>query len=67
MDHVRESKKPLIITERSLPTAVLIDLDEFEDLLSSKDADFKKSIMHAREQYKKGNVYSMDDVFGDII
>ena len=37
MDHVRRSKSPLIITERDVPTAILIDIDEYEDMLSGKD------------------------------
>mgnify|MGYP000435057624 CR=1 FL=1 len=29
MDHVKKSKKPLIITDRDVPSAILIDIDEF--------------------------------------
>ncbi len=67
LDHIKTSKNPLIITERDVPTAVLIDIDEFEDLLSSKNKDFIASIKKAREQYKKGNVFDMNDVFADVI
>jgi prevent-host-death family protein len=67
MDHVKESKQPLMITERAVPTAVLIDIDEFEDLLSAKDKGFLASIKRARKEYAKGNVVSMNELFEDIV
>lgn len=67
MDHVKSSKKPLVITERDIPSAVLIDIDEYEDLLSGKDKEFVASIKRARAEYKKGQVFDMTDVFADVI
>lgn len=67
MDHVRRSKKPLIITERDVPTAILIDIDEYEDMLSGKDKEYLKSINQARTQYVKGDVLDISDVFADVI
>ncbi len=67
MDHVRRSKKPLIITERDVPTAILIDIDEYEDMLSGKDKGYLKSINQARTQYVKGDVLDISDVFADVI
>lgn len=67
MDHIKKSKRPLVITERDIPTAVLIDIDEFEDILSGKDKEFLASIKKARTQYAKGNVIDMSDVFADVI
>lgn len=67
MDHVRRSKSPLIITERDVPTAILIDIDEYEDMLSGKDKEYLKSIKQARVQYTKGDVFDMSDVFADVI
>lgn len=66
MDHVKESKKPLIVTERGIPTTVLIDIDEFEDYLTAKDKEFLKSIKKARVQYTKGDIFNMTDVFAGI-
>lgn len=34
-----------------------------EDLLAAASPDYLKSIEEAREDYKKGRVYSHDDVF----
>ncbi len=67
MDHVKKSKKPLIITDRDVPSAILIDIDEYEDLLSGKDKEYLLSIKTARLQYKKGSVLNMTDVFADVI
>jgi PHD/YefM family antitoxin component YafN of YafNO toxin-antitoxin module len=58
---------PLVITERAIPTAVLIDIDEFEDMLSSKDKVFLASIKAARKQHEKGSLISMNELFEDII
>ncbi len=66
MDHVKISKKPLIVTERGVPTTVLIDIDEFEDYLNAKDKKFLASIRKARTQYAKGNIFDMADVFAGI-
>ena len=67
MEHVKQSKKPLVITERAIPTAVLMDIDEFEDLLSAKDKEFMASIKAARKEYAKGDVVNMHDLFADIV
>jgi|GEM_PF-1783096 len=67
MDHVRSSKMPLVITERAIPTAVLIDIDEFEDMLSSKDKVFLASIKAARRSYAEGAVVDMHKLFEDIV
>ena len=67
MDHVKKSKAPLIITEHDVPTAVLIDIDEYEDSLNAKDKIFLKSIQNARNSYEKSDVFGLDDVFADVI
>jgi len=64
--YVRESKRPLVVTERGVPTSVLVDIDEFEDCLETKDKNFLSSIKKARKQRESGSVFSMDDVFGSI-
>ena len=40
--------------------------DLFEDLLSLTDSDYLESIKKAREEYKKGDVLSHDQVFGEL-
>jgi prevent-host-death family protein len=65
MAHVKKSKSPLIVTERNIPVAILVDIDEYEDSLSLKDKTFLASIKRARAEYKKGSV--IVDVFADVI
>jgi prevent-host-death family protein len=64
--YVRKSKKPLIITERGVPTTVLVDIDEYEDYLESRNNEYVASVKKSREQIKKGEVFTIDEVFGSI-
>ena len=64
--YVRESKKPLIITERGIATSVLVDIDEYEENIESKDSSFLSSIKKARAEKTAGKIYTMNDVFGSI-
>jgi prevent-host-death family protein len=66
LDHVKRSKKPLIITERGVATTALVDIDEFEDYLMSIDKDFVASVKEAKAQMLAGNVRTFEDVFGDL-
>ena len=67
MRYVREDKQPLVITERGVPTSVLVDIDEFEDYLESRDGDFVRSIKQARDEKNRGELFGVEDVFGSIV
>jgi len=41
----------------------IFDIDEFEDWLELNNPKYLASIKEAREQYKKGEVYSFEEVF----
>lgn len=66
LGHVKKTKKPLIITERGIPTSVLVSIDEYEDYLSAHDPEFVSSIKAARAEYAKGSNFSFTDVFGKV-
>ena len=66
LGHVKKTKEPLVITERGVPTSVLVSIDEYEDYLSARDPKFVASIKAARKEYKDGKVYSFNDVFGNV-
>ena len=66
LGHVKKTKTPLIITERGIPTSVLVSIDEYEDYLSAHDPKLVASIKAARGEYKKGAVFSFTDVFGKL-
>lgn len=66
LSHVKKHKSPLLITDRDIPTAILVDVDEYEDFLTAKDKNFIKSITKARSQYIQGDVFKLSDVFGSL-
>ncbi len=67
LDHVKNSKQPLIITERGVATTALVDIDEFEDYLMSIDKDFMKGLRESVQQMKRGEVRSLEELFSDIL
>ncbi|MEY3784326.1 MAG: Antitoxin Phd YefM, type toxin-antitoxin system [Candidatus Parcubacteria bacterium] len=67
LSHVKGTKQPLIITERGVPTSVLMDIDEYEDYLMMQDVDLLADVKAARQEYKDGKIHSFKDVFGDIV
>ena len=66
LGHVKKTKQPLIITERGVPTSVLIDIDEFEDYLMMQDKKSLAELKQSEKEYKEGKVHTLEDVFGDI-
>jgi len=56
----------VIVTRRGKKERAIIDIDKLEDLLAASDPAYLQSIREAREQYKKGDVYSFEDVFGNV-
>jgi prevent-host-death family protein len=67
LDHVKSSKKPLIITERGVPTTALVDIDELEDYLMFQDKEFMKGLRESIAQMERGEVRSFEEVFSDIL
>lgn len=45
---------------------VIIDDEILEDLLLLQDTEYLQSIATSREELKRGEVYSFDEVFGDV-
>ena len=56
----------LIITRRGKKERAIVDIDKYEDLLAASDPGYLASIKKAREQYKKGEVISFSDAFGNL-
>jgi len=46
---------------------VIIDDEILEDLLLLQDEEYLKGIAKAREEAKNGEVYTFDEVFGDVL
>ena len=46
---------------------VIIDDDLLEDLLLLNDSEYIAAISKARDEVKNGDVYSFNEVFGDVL
>lgn len=66
LNEVSGSKDFLLVAKKGKITSALVNIDLFEDLLALSNKDYLKSIKEAREDYKKGNVFSHEQVFGEI-
>ncbi len=56
----------LVVTRRGKPEKAIIDLDKLEDLLAANDTEYLASIAKARAEVARGEVFSMEDVFGNL-
>ena len=56
----------LIVKRRGKDQVAIVDIDLFEDYLATQNPEYLKSIAEARAQYKRGEVFTMEEVFGDI-
>jgi PHD/YefM family antitoxin component YafN of YafNO toxin-antitoxin module len=63
---INKTKDYMVVLGRGKPKAVLVNLDLFEDLLDKNDRKYLASIKEAREQIKRGEAYTHDEVFGEI-
>lgn len=63
---VARKKDYLLVAKKGKITSALVDIDLFEDLLDLANKEFKASIKKARKEYEKGDVFTHEQVFGDI-
>lgn len=56
IQHVKKTKRPLVLTQRGKSSAVLIDVAEYEELLYN--AELQRDIKLAEEQIEKGMLVS---------
>lgn len=61
-----EKKDYVLIAKKGKITSAIVNIDLFEDLLALASKDYVKSIKKAREEYKKGNILTHQQVFGDL-
>ena len=66
INEVSKKKDYLLVTKRGQITSALVNIDLFEDLLALTNNEYLKSIEKAREEHKKGDVFTHDEVFGEI-
>lgn len=61
-----EKKKYLLVAKRGRITSALVNIDLFEDLLALVNKKYTSSIKKAREEYRKGDVFTHKQVFGEV-
>jgi len=66
LNEVSKNKEFLLVAKKGKITSALVNIDLFEDLLALSNKEYLRSIKEAREDYKKGNIFSHDQVFGNI-
>jgi len=66
LKEVEKKKKFLLVARRGVITSALVNLDLFEDLLELADSKYLISIKKAREEYKKGDIFTHADAFGTV-
>lgn len=66
LEEVAKKRKYLLVTKKGNPVSALVNLDFFEDLLALSSPKYLKNIKQAREQYKKGEYYTHEEVFGKL-
>ena len=67
-DAINEATKKnyLLVAKRGKIISALVDIDLFEDLIALTNKKYLASIKKAREEYKKGDVFSHEQVFGEV-
>lgn len=67
-DSLKEALKRdyLLVAKRGKIISALVNIDLFEDLLALKNKKYLASIKKAREEYRRGQVFTHEQVFGEI-
>jgi|SRR3989338_3496850 len=66
LKEITAKKDYLLVAKKGKITSVLVNIDLFEDLLALVNKDYLKSIKKARQEYKKGDYLTHDQVFGNL-
>lgn len=54
------NKEYFVLEKSGIPVAGIIDIEEFEDILETQDAELKNNIKKGYKDYKKGKAKSLD-------
>lgn len=66
LKEVSKKRSYLLVTKKGQITSAIVNIDLFEDLLALVNKKYVQSIKKARAEYKKGNFFNHDDIFGSI-
>ena len=63
---VHLDKDSFVLEKGGIPVAAILDIDEFEDWLDTKDPKLKERIRQGYEEYKKGKTVPLDEFLSQI-
>lgn len=66
LDAVDDERSVMLVKRRNQADAALINVDLLEDLLAGHNAEYLARIKQAREDIKRGELFTADDVFGEL-
>lgn len=66
LTEVGKRRNYLLVSKKTKLVSAIVNLDFFEDLLALASPKYLKSIKEARGQYKRGEVFTLDEVFGEL-
>ena len=61
LKQLAERKVRFIITKSGKPAAVLLDIEDFDDILEELDSTFQKSLTGAKKEYQTGKAITLKD------
>jgi prevent-host-death family protein len=56
IDHVRSSRRPLVLTQRGHSAAVVLDVEDFEGMI--EELELLRDVQTAEKQIESGRVFS---------
>lgn len=66
LKEVTKKKDYLLVAKKGKITSALVNIDLFEELLTLVNKKYVNSIKKARKEYKTGDIFTHDEVFGNI-
>lgn len=66
LKEVANKKDYFLVAKNGQITSAIVNIDLFEDLLALTNKEYLQSIKKARDEYKKGNFFSHNQVFGEL-
>ncbi len=66
IDRVHRDKEHAIVRRRSLPVAVIIDIEEYEDLLDLHDPQARRDLEMATREYREGKARPAEDLLREL-
>jgi len=63
---VHLDKDRFVLEKGGIPVAAILDIDEFEEWLETKDPELKDQLRRGYEEYKKGKAVPIDKFLAKI-